>query len=382
MPGKPTPSADKLLGLEALRFVAAFAVLIWHYQHFAYIADTPVDLVNSRLPFYAPLYPFYEAGRYGVWIFWCVSGFIFFWKYRDVISDRSMPGWTFLVFRFSRLYPLHFVTLIIVAVLQSAYFGQHGYFFVYQDNDVRHFVLQIFMASKWGLERGDSFDGPIWSISVEILVYILFFLMLRFVARSALVNVVVILVCLNLSGQIFSCLAFFYAGGLAAIARRTIMSTAFGSVVENAAWFVVAIVPVLIWTFQLQSELVDWMFLLSYTPVLLFCLSRNIVLPEPAQRLLEAAGNMTYSSYLVHFPIQLLIALVFAAAGRSIPLYSASFFAMYISATLLTSYLAYRYFEAPAQAFLRKRLAPAAATTIRAKADALMRPAHPSNTQR
>ena len=375
MPGKPTPSADKLLGLEALRFVAAFAVLIWHYQHFAYIADTPVDLVNSRLPFYAPLYPFYEAGRYGVWIFWCVSGFIFFWKYRDVISDRSMPGWTFLVFRFSRLYPLHFVTLIIVAVLQSAYFGQHGYFFVYQDNDVRHFVLQIFMASKWGLERGDSFDGPIWSISVEILVYILFFLMLRFVARSALVNVVVILVCLNLSGQIFSCLAFFYAGGLAAIARRTIMSTAFGSVVENAAWFVVAIVPVLIWTFQLQSELVDWMFLLSYTPVLLFCLSRNIVLPEPAQRLLEAAGNMTYSSYLVHFPIQLLIALVFAAAGRSIPLYSASFFAMYVSATLLTSYLAYRYFEAPAQAFLRKRLAPAAATTIRAKADALMHPA-------
>ena len=375
MPGKPTPSADKLLGLEALRFVAAFAVLIWHYQHFAYIADTPVDLVNSRLPFYVPLYPFYEAGRYGVWIFWCVSGFIFFWKYRDAISDRSMPGWTFLVFRFSRLYPLHFVTLIIVAVLQSAYFGQHGYFFVYQDNDVRHFVLQIFMASKWGLERGDSFDGPIWSISVEILVYILFFLMLRFVARSALVNVVVILVCLNLSGQIFSCLAFFYAGGLAAIARRTIMSTAFGSVVENAAWFVVAIVPVLIWTFQLQSELVDWMFLLSYTPVLLFCLSRNIVLPEPAQRLLEAAGNMTYSSYLVHFPIQLLIASVFAAAGRSIPLYSASFFAMYISATLLTSYLAYRYFEAPAQAFLRKRLAPAAATTIRAKADALMRPA-------
>jgi peptidoglycan/LPS O-acetylase OafA/YrhL len=375
MPGKPTPSADKLLGLEALRFVAAFAVLIWHYQHFAYIADTPVDLVNSRLPFYVPLYPFYEAGRYGVWIFWCVSGFIFFWKYRDAISDRSMPGWTFLVFRFSRLYPLHFVTLIIVAVLQSAYFGQHGYFFVYQDNDVRHFVLQIFMASKWGLERGDSFDGPIWSISVEILVYILFFLMLRFVARSALVNVVVILVCLNLSGQIFSCLAFFYAGGLAAIARRTIMSTAFGSMVENAAWFVVAIVPVLIWTFQLQSELVDWMFLLSYTPVLLFCLSRNIVLPEPAQRLLEAAGNMTYSSYLVHFPIQLLIALVFAAAGRSIPLYSASFFAMYVSATLLTSYLAYRYFEAPAQAFLRKRLAPAAATTIRAKADALMRPA-------
>ena len=29
------PRANRLLGLEALRFVAALAVLIWHYKHFA-----------------------------------------------------------------------------------------------------------------------------------------------------------------------------------------------------------------------------------------------------------------------------------------------------------------------------------------------------------
>jgi peptidoglycan/LPS O-acetylase OafA/YrhL len=36
--------------LEALRFMAAFAVLIWHYQHFAYFADKPVDFVRDQLP--------------------------------------------------------------------------------------------------------------------------------------------------------------------------------------------------------------------------------------------------------------------------------------------------------------------------------------------
>jgi len=41
--------ANKLLGLEVLRFVAAFAVLIWHYQHFAYFADKPVDFVRLLL---------------------------------------------------------------------------------------------------------------------------------------------------------------------------------------------------------------------------------------------------------------------------------------------------------------------------------------------
>jgi len=51
MPEKLTsPPATKLLGLELLRFVAAFAVLIWHYQHFAFVADKAVDLASTRLP--------------------------------------------------------------------------------------------------------------------------------------------------------------------------------------------------------------------------------------------------------------------------------------------------------------------------------------------
>src|SRR3954447_10831898 len=147
MPQTPTsskawPKPDKLIGLEGLRFLATVAVLLWHYQHFAFVADHPVGLVRSDLPFYEVLFPFYEAGEYGVWVFWCISGFIFFWKYRDAIYERSTNAWTFFVLRLSRLYPLHLVTLIIVALLQPVYFHQHGHFFVYQDNDLQHFMLQ------------------------------------------------------------------------------------------------------------------------------------------------------------------------------------------------------------------------------------------------
>lgn len=362
------PLANKLPGLEALRFVAAFAVLIWHYQHFSYLADIPVDLVRARLPLYGLLRPFYEAGEYGVWVFWCISGFIFFWKYRDAIFDRSVSGWTFFVFRFSRLYPLHLATLIAVAILQSLYFRMHGYFFVYQNNDVRHFLLQLVMASKWGLEGGDSFNGPIWSISVEVLVYVVFFLMLRFVTRSPLLNVVIVVACLNLSGQIFSCLAFFYAGGLAAIARRAVAAAASRGAIERAGWSVATLVPVSIAAFGLQSQLIAWLFLLPYTPVLLFCLSGEIMLPARVQRMVEAAGNMTYSSYLLHFPIQLLMALGFAIAGRALPFYDGAFFAVYVGATLLAAYFAYRWLEAPAQSLLRKRLLPGAALPPRTKA--------------
>jgi peptidoglycan/LPS O-acetylase OafA/YrhL len=356
MQGILRPPPNKLLGLEALRFLAAMAVLFWHYVHFAYVADKPVDLVKDRLPLHDLLQPFYWAGEYGVWVFWCISGFIFFWKYRDAIADRSMGGWTFLVFRLSRLYPLHFVTLLIVALLQPIYFRLNGYFFVYQANDLSHFLLQIFMASDWVVQNADSFNGPIWSISVEVLVYIAFFLMLRFATRSPWLNLVVIAVCLNVPGQLSACLAFFYAGGLAAIIRQSLASMRLTAAIERVTWSVVVVVPASIWMFGLQSRIVDWILLLSYTPVLLFCLTCKFVVPAPAARLLEAAGNMTYSSYLLHFPIQLLIALGFAMSGRPIPYYDGWFFAAFVTSTLVASYLTYRYFEAPAQALLRNTL--------------------------
>jgi peptidoglycan/LPS O-acetylase OafA/YrhL len=167
-------------------------------------------------------------------------------------------------------------------------------------------------------------------------------------------NVVVITVCLNFSGQIFSCLAFFYAGGLAAIVRRSIAGTDYAVVIERVAWSTMAAIPVLI--FWLQPQIVDWLFLLAFTPLLLFCLSRNITVSASIQALVEAAGNMTYSSYLLHFPIQLMIASAYAISGNPIPLYSDWFFAIYVTSTLTASYFTYRYYEAPAQALIRKHL--------------------------
>jgi peptidoglycan/LPS O-acetylase OafA/YrhL len=353
---KSPPPANKLLGLELLRFAAALSILFLHYLHFAYVADKAVDLDRDRLPFHGLLHFFYESRPYGVWVFWCISGFIFFWKYRDAIADRSMGGWKFFVLRLSRLYPLHLMTLLLVALLQAVYHGVSGYFFVYQDNDLRHFLLQLFMASNWGAELDYSFNGPIWSISIEVLVYAAFFPLLL-ATRSAWLNVIVVAVCVNASGYIPACFAFFYIGGLAAMARRAVMSARFRSALEGAAWLAVFVLPLLAWSLMRdQIGLLDYQLLLAYTPILLFCLSREFVVPVAIQRVLEAAGNMTYSSYLLHFPIQIMIGLGFAMARAPIPFYDPSFFAMFIATTLLASYVTYRYFEAPAQNLIRSLL--------------------------
>jgi peptidoglycan/LPS O-acetylase OafA/YrhL len=360
--------ANKLLGLEVLRFLAAFAIVVFHYRQFAFVADKPVGLVNDRLPLYRLLHVFYDSGPYGVWIFWCISGFIFFWKYRDAIADRSVGGWKFFVLRFSRLYPLHIATLLLVALVQPLYFNLNGYFFVYQDNDLTQFLLQLLMASNWGFQDDLSFNGPIWSISLEVLVYFFFFIMLL-ATRSWLLNLVVIAACLTASGQVTAacltasgqvaaCFAFFYAGGLAAMARRAVTPSVYRLAAESAGWLAVIVFPLWAWQFMKgHLESMDvLLLLLTFTPILLFCLSRNIVMPPSLQKVVEAAGNMTYSSYLLHFPIQLMTVVGFAIVRAPIPLYDGTFFGLFIGVTMVASYLTYRYFEAPAQNLIRELL--------------------------
>ena len=166
---------DKVVGIELLRFLSAFAVLMWHYQHFGLVTDD-MSFERSAQPFYDWLYPFYEHGRNGVRVFWCISGFIFFLTYYRSISERRTDFRTFAVNRFSRLYPLHVVSLIAVAVLQFLFLKQYDHFFIYEHNDAKHFLLNLVFASHWGFQEGQSFNAPFWSVSVEVVIYAIFFL--------------------------------------------------------------------------------------------------------------------------------------------------------------------------------------------------------------
>jgi peptidoglycan/LPS O-acetylase OafA/YrhL len=126
---------------------------------------------------------------------------------------------------------------------------------------------------------------------------------------------------------------------------------------ESVGWLAVIVFPLSAWEFTKgHLESMDSLLLLTITPIVLFCLSRDIVMPASLQKVVEAAGNMTYSSYLLHFPIQLMMVVGFAKVHAPIPLYDGTFFGLFIGATLVASYLTYRYFEAPAQNLIRELL--------------------------
>jgi len=237
------------------------------------------------------------------------------------------------------------------------------YFFVYQNNDIAHFIYQLFLASHWGFEKGFSFNGPIWSISVEVLIYCFFFLVLKKLSKSFLINVAVLLICLaakyfNFKSSIFSCLAYFYVGGLSAILLKYTQSTKYAKQTSYFFLFFLLTFPLIACIPNIyQHKYFASFFLMSYTPALLFFSTQHFSVAPFIQKTIEAAGNITYSSYLIHYPLQLVIVICFMFAEKEIPYYSEIFFAGFIFVTLFASYYIYKLFELPVQNRIRKKFA-------------------------
>jgi peptidoglycan/LPS O-acetylase OafA/YrhL len=353
---------NKLLGLEVIRFLSAFSVLVWHYTHFFFVRDKPVNLIYDNLPFYNFLKFFYIYGlNFGVTVFWGISGFIFFWKYHDLITNQKFEAKKFLVFRLSRLYPLHILTLIFVMILQNFYFLKNNYYYVYQTNDLENFLLQIFFVSNWVSFEPNSFNGPIWSVSAEVFSYIIFFFSVKKFRKSLLINIFIIIFCIflracKLSNPITDCLTIFFVCGSAAIIFKNFSASNYKSIINLFFFVLVIIIPIFVILFNLtEYQYFIYTFQLIYIPLFLYVFAIEFNFLNRIRGLLEFFGNMTYSSYLLQFPIQLFISIICLYFEIKINFYSNFFFIIYIIFVLSFSYLSFFYFENPSKKYLRRK---------------------------
>lgn len=210
--------------IDTGRGFCALTILVFHFRHFLMPeAGAPLPETDlGALPFHAILRPLYQYGLYAVHAFWLISGFVFSHVYGD---GKVRQGHIYALNRFSRLYPLHFVTLVTVAILQAISYYQLGYFQIYANNDTCRFILHIFFASNWWLQEVDSFNAPIWSVSVEVLVYVIFF----FSARHAIGRTGMATAALATTGFalfwvtkliVFYCMGCFYVGAVIYVLNR------------------------------------------------------------------------------------------------------------------------------------------------------------------
>jgi peptidoglycan/LPS O-acetylase OafA/YrhL len=342
----------RLYALDALRGIAALAVVFWHWQHFFFQGAVPGVLLTEQQPFYNLFSIFYRHGGDAVALFFSLSGFIFFWLFGSAVAKGDLSAKQFFIDRFSRIYPLHLATFGAVALLQVIYSGYTGHAFVYPFNDLYHGVLNVFLAPAWGLEQGWSFNGPAWSISVEVLLYAAFFLLWRYVPAPASISVLLVAVAVWIfPGQYKVTLGVFsfFCGGIAYVWLAWLLQRALVTwvgvgltIAGGAGW----------WLFGSDQPLIRFALLF---PLTIMTIAACHQLLEPLARRLAWLGDISYASYLLHFPLQIIAALLADKffPGRSV-FYEPWTLLLFFSVLIGASLICHRWFERPMQQWLRE----------------------------
>lgn len=158
-------NAQKIPELESMRGVAALIVVLFHIQPW-----------NSNFLHWN----FIRNGSFMVDLFFVLSGFVIYRAYGEQISSRA--GFSqFIVRRWIRLYPVHFVFLLaFLAIELGKYFLlanaslESNRFAPFERNTpfafLTHFML---IQSAFSENVVETFNGPSWSISVEMFMYLL-----------------------------------------------------------------------------------------------------------------------------------------------------------------------------------------------------------------
>jgi len=151
------PRTWRILELDALRGLAALAVVLFHYT-------TRFDeLFGYAAP---PLFSF-SGGGYGVDLFFMLSGFVIL-----MTLERTRRPGDFIVGRFSRLYPTYWACLVLTFLTVAAV-GLPG-----QQVGLRDALLNGTMLQQ--MLGAEHVDEAYWSLQVELLFYVAMLVLYRF----------------------------------------------------------------------------------------------------------------------------------------------------------------------------------------------------------
>lgn len=152
-PARPHLAEPRLESLTGLRWWAAFGVFFYHMANLA-----PLPIVELL-----------DLGNYGVMFFFVLSGFVLTWSAR--------PGTTVGTFywrRFARIYPAHFVALLLAIPVFYSVDPDPDQWWV-KPLDVGVLLLSVLLIQGWSSNPVILFSGnpAAWTLTVEAFFYTL-----------------------------------------------------------------------------------------------------------------------------------------------------------------------------------------------------------------
>ena len=296
--------------LTSLRFIFAMMVFGAH----CYVIDNHFDI------------HFFKEGFVGVSFFFMLSGFIIAYNYQKKFSENKITKRTFWVARIARIYPLHWLTLLIAVALGN---------YVIASGTIdwcKHFLASLTLTNAY-IPKDNyffSFNSPSWSLCCEQLFYICFPFLIAFTKDyRKLLSTFSICAILSIVGMYFTPMITSSQGSIIEIASIALFLSFFlyaaeiPKVYRYSCYYWIPIAFILI-SFSLQKGMV----------------SRLL-----SNRLLVIGGEISYSFYLIHLFVLLSYAKWQKESDFHIDWYIS--IPLLFCVIILLSLLSYYYFEKP-----------------------------------
>ncbi|MFU2328098.1 acyltransferase family protein [Pseudomonas sp. NFX98] len=335
----------RLNELDLLRFLAAIAVVIFHYAFRGYAGG------NMSVMPYPLLAEPAKYGYLGVELFFMISGFVILMT----ASNNTLKH--FFISRAVRLYPAFWVCCTITFIITLA-IGQPRYTATFYQYVVNMTLLSDFMSIP-------SIDGVYWSLFVEIKFYLLISVLLAFKKIEKIETYLVLWLLISAMTEAFSFgklrsilitdySAYFIAGATFYLIwtegiTKTRLSLLIGSL-ALACYTAIVFAKLLETIYPTQFNLVIICSIITIFFMTFYLIATNKTIAIGAWNW-TALGALTYPLYLLHQMIGFMIFnIAYPAVNPHLLLWGTT--ALMIAA----SYIIHKKAEVPISNLLRKLL--------------------------
>ena len=348
--------------LDGLRGVFSLMVVFYHYPAYFDV----YHITSNFLVDWSELF---------VDFFFVLSGFVIALNYTQKIKGRELL-WAFLVKRVIRLTPLLVFTVLLYFILE---FVSNTYFAQFMDTSMSYEEMAIRTLDSLALLNSTPLMGttlgmntPSWSISAEMIAYVVFGLAVLFTRGRPgglflLIAAVCIWFCIARRGYLFTGDFGFVRGLIGFLAGYLVyrLNDLSFSVDKNVEW---ALLPTLLLIFYgldvYKSDPLVELYALSIIPLffagsmLVLLRTEGVVSNLMRHPVFSFLGKISYSIYLTHALFVFTVPkFFFTVLGfEQVALNLLAVMVITIGAAILFSTWTYRYIEMGSSRFLKKRI--------------------------